>query len=76
LLLLLLAGDGGDIPEQLKQYVDGSAQLPVKTYFLGGYGELLIQYSIRLSSGNISSRAAAEEAPAAQCSSRAPAVRD
>jgi hypothetical protein len=39
LLLLLLAGDGGDIPEQLRQYVDGSAQLPVKTYFLGGYGE-------------------------------------
>jgi hypothetical protein len=39
LVLVLLAGDGGDIPEQLKQFVDGSAQLPVKTYFLGGYGE-------------------------------------
>uniref|UniRef100_A0A383W3L9 RRM domain-containing protein n=1 Tax=Tetradesmus obliquus TaxID=3088 RepID=A0A383W3L9_TETOB len=32
-------GDGGDIPEQLRQFVDGSAQLPVKTYFLGGYGQ-------------------------------------
>lgn len=33
------AGDDGDIPEALKKYVDGSAQLPVKTYFIGGYGE-------------------------------------
>lgn len=33
------ASDDGDIPEALKKYVDGSAQLPVKTYFIGGYGK-------------------------------------
>lgn len=33
------AGDDGDVPEVLKKFVDGSAQLPVKTYFIGGYGE-------------------------------------
>jgi hypothetical protein len=65
LLLFWLAGDDADIPEQLKQYVDGSAQLPVKTYFLGGYGEPLIQSSIRDSCGNISSKAAAKTALAA-----------
>lgn len=36
---LSYAGDDGDIPDALKQYVDGSAQLPVKTYFIGGYGK-------------------------------------
>jgi hypothetical protein len=38
--LLLCAGDDGDIPKALEKYVDGSAQLPVKTYFIGGYGGL------------------------------------
>jgi len=40
-----VAGDDGGIPQALKKYVDGSAQLPVNTYFIGGYGEWLVSDS-------------------------------
>lgn len=33
------AGDDGDVPKALQAYVEGTAQLPVPAYFVGGYGE-------------------------------------
>lgn len=42
-----VAGDDGGIPQALKKYVDGSAQLPVKTYFIGGYGEWLWKQQLK-----------------------------
>jgi hypothetical protein len=37
-LLLLFADDGGDVPDTLLPFVTGEQQLPVRTYFIGGYG--------------------------------------
>lgn len=37
--MVLLVGNDGDVPAHLALYIDGTASLPVQTWFIGGYGK-------------------------------------